>query len=69
MSKLFFVFPNEIAKNIIKRIEKEMEKYLEFFKEIHFDCTFYMNIGKYFTHQYELVDAKIYLQKTHFTLS
>lgn len=63
MSKLFFAFPQELGTKVIKRIEKEMIKYLAFFKDIHFDCTFYMNVGKYYTHKRNLDLAQIYLKK------
>lgn len=64
MSKLFFVFPSELGTKVIERIEKEMGNYIEFFKDIHFDATFYMNVGKYYVHKNKLNLAKHYLQKT-----
>ncbi|WP_149023057.1 hypothetical protein [Listeria floridensis] len=63
MSKLFLVFPPEISENIIERIEKEMDNYLEFFEDIHFDATFYMNLGKYYAIKRHYSKAKIYLEK------
>lgn len=63
MSKLFYVYPFEIATKVIRRIEKEMAKYLDFLKEINFDCTFYLNVGKFFIHNKELILAKSYLSK------
>lgn len=63
MSKLFYVYPFEIASQVIKRIEKEMNRYLDFLKEINFDCTFYLNVGKYFIHNNDLATAKDYLEK------
>ncbi|EUJ33121.1 hypothetical protein MFLO_04240 [Listeria floridensis FSL S10-1187] len=63
MSKLFYVYPFEIAAKVIKRIEKEMEKYLDFLREVNFDCTFYLNVGKYLIHNKQLNSAYNYLNK------
>lgn len=64
MSKLFYVYPIEIATKVIRRIEKEMIRYLDFFAEVNFDCTFYLNVGKFLIHNNNLTLAKIYLEKT-----
>lgn len=63
MSKLFYVYPFEIANQVIKRIEKEMQRYLEFLKEINFDCTFYLNVGKFYIHNNDLTAGNKYLEK------
>ncbi|WP_059141492.1 helix-turn-helix domain-containing protein [Paenilisteria newyorkensis] len=61
MSKLFFVFPVELGTSVIKRIEREMANYVEFLKDIHFDATFYTNVGKYYVHKHQFNLGKKYL--------
>ncbi|MBC1525475.1 helix-turn-helix transcriptional regulator [Listeria booriae] len=63
MSKLFFVFPLDESLEIVGRIEIEMEKYLNFYKDIHFDLTFFANLGKFYTHKNQLELAKGYLTR------
>ncbi|MBC2318746.1 helix-turn-helix domain-containing protein [Listeria booriae] len=63
MSKLFYVFPEEIAFKVIARVEREMIPYINFLREINFDTTFYVNVGKYLIHKNNLKKAKEYLQK------
>lgn len=63
MSKLFFIFPIDEGLEIIDRIEKEMKKYLNFYKDIHFDISFYVNTGKFYTHKSKLKIAKKYLTR------
>ncbi|MBC1491448.1 helix-turn-helix transcriptional regulator [Listeria booriae] len=64
MSKLFFVFPLDIGAEIVKRIENRMAYYLDYNKDIHFDATFYMNVGKYYIHKNRCDLAKKYLEET-----
>ncbi|KGL38509.1 hypothetical protein EP56_15195 [Listeriaceae bacterium FSL A5-0209] len=63
MSKLFYVFPEILAFKVIARIEREMAPYLDFLREINFDTTFYVNVGKYLIHKNNLKKAKEYLKK------
>ncbi|MBA3926588.1 helix-turn-helix domain-containing protein [Listeria rustica] len=63
MSKLFFVFPVELGTSMIDRIEREMANYVDFLKDIHFDATFYTNVGKYYTHQNQFMLGKKYLNQ------
>ncbi|MBC6308165.1 hypothetical protein HCJ66_01230 [Listeria sp. FSL L7-1582] len=64
MSKLFFIFPVDIGREMVKRIEDRMICYLDYYKDVHFDATFYMNVGKYYIHKNRLDLAKNYLEKT-----
>ncbi|MBC1402103.1 helix-turn-helix domain-containing protein [Listeria booriae] len=61
MSKLFFIFPLDKGFEIVERIEREMKKYINFYKDVHFDLTFYANTGKFYTHKNQLDLAKKYL--------
>ncbi|MBC1983446.1 helix-turn-helix domain-containing protein [Listeria booriae] len=64
MSKLFFIFPIDIGEEMVNRIELRMIKYLDYYKDVHFDATFYMNVGKYYIHKNRLDIARKYLKKT-----
>ncbi|MBC1307944.1 helix-turn-helix domain-containing protein [Listeria booriae] len=64
MSKLFFVFPVELGTSMIERIEREMANYVDFLKDIHFDATFYANVGKYYTHQRQFNLGRKYLNQS-----
>ncbi|MBC6133889.1 helix-turn-helix transcriptional regulator [Listeria booriae] len=62
MSKLFFVFPVELGTSMIERIEREMANYVDFLKDIHFDATFYTNVGKYYAHKRQFELGRKYLK-------